>query len=282
MRWGGAGFLLAASLATSAAGAEVHPGDSVPGHPGLTYLDLARQALPSLATNAGANAIEGHLPDPPPRHLGGKRFEGEPPDPVTLGWMQDQRIRAGGQSRMVILADLGPDPDRVQSQTLLLLFDDAPKPRLLDVADVGVDRDTEFDEQHPRLPLGPGDDALVTISEHGEADITYDGRLLLFVRHDRFQLITRVFVINARACNWRQRQSVSFRTKPDPGSPYAAVHVIVRHSLKAVPEAGCGQPGPRTNARSYAALFRWDPKRGRFATSSSELKALDKLNSEGF
>ena len=78
-----------------ASAADVKPGDKVAGHPGLTYLDLVRQAVPSLA-ETDSNDIEGHLPAPAPRHLGGKSFEGDEPDPVTLGWMQDVRIVAGG------------------------------------------------------------------------------------------------------------------------------------------------------------------------------------------
>ena len=261
----------------------VHPLDPVPGHPGVTYLDLVKQAVPSLAQGPGDHgAITGHLPAPPPRHLAGKTFEGDTPDPVTLGWMQDERIVSGGQKRIVILADLGPDPDRAQSQTLLLLFTDDAKPRLLDVADAGIDRDTEFDERTPKLPLGPGDDALVTVSEHGAADISYDGRLVLFARRDRLQLIARVFVINARGCGWRQEQSLTLSTRPDPGRRYAGVDLAVRHRMKRVAEEGCGDQGPAPATGLYEAGYRWDDGLGRFTTSSTALQRLEELNSAGF
>ena len=123
MRWTAALLLLLSAAPASAETSPfLKPTDPVPGHPGLTWLDLVRQAVPSLAKTDDGD-IEGSLKTPPPRHIGGASFEGDPPDPVTLGDIEVKHILAGGQKRMVVMADLGPDPDRVQSQTLLLLFD---------------------------------------------------------------------------------------------------------------------------------------------------------------
>jgi hypothetical protein len=277
MRWIGALWLLALSAAPAAA-ASVKPGDSVPGHPGLTYLDLASEALPSLAANAADNgAIEGRLPDPAPRHLGGKTYDGDPPGPVTLGWMQDLRIVAGGQKRMLILADLGPDPDRAQSQTLLLLFDDGAKPKLLDMADVGVDLDTEFDEAQPTLPLGPGDEAIMTVSEHSDADLSYDGHVLLFVRQDRLQAIATFFLINSNACGWEQRQSVRLSTRPAPGRPYPDIDLRLVHRIQHNADTDCGGTIPKPVSRRFDALYRWNESLGQFTTTSKALKEMEKL-----
>jgi hypothetical protein len=276
-------LLLTLALATPAAAAKVvHPDDAVAGHPGLTYLDLVSREVRGLAPSQGDNGeLQGHLPDPPPRHIGGKSLEGETPDPVTLGFVEDERIVAGGKPRMVILADLGPDPDRAQSQTLLLLFDDGPHPKLLDAVDVGLDKDTELDEQTPKLSLGPGDDALVTISEHSDADISFDGRNLLFVRHDRFEPIASFFVINSQACGWKQVETPSFAMHPDPGQPYASVSVTVRHAIVHVDEDGCGDPIPKTMRRTLTSVYRWSGKLGRFVAAPDGLKHLDKLSGAG-
>jgi hypothetical protein len=51
--------------------------DAVPGHPGVTYLDLLRQAIPDLAMNAADKQVEGHLKSL--RHIWGKQAEGDPP-----------------------------------------------------------------------------------------------------------------------------------------------------------------------------------------------------------
>ncbi|HEX3915729.1 MAG TPA: hypothetical protein VHW60_00205 [Caulobacteraceae bacterium] len=49
-----AAILAGALMALAGSGAEagvVNPGDTVAGHPGETYLDLAKQLVPGLATN---------------------------------------------------------------------------------------------------------------------------------------------------------------------------------------------------------------------------------------
>ena len=279
MRW--AAPVLCLCLAATAAPAlakTVHPNDAVAGHPGLTYLDLARQAVPDLRLDAAAGDVEGQLPTPPPRNLGGKSFEGEEPDPVTLGWMEDKRMVAGGKRRIVILVDLGPDPDRVQSQTLLLLFDDVAKPKLLDVVDVGLDKDTVLNDSEFHVKLGPGDDALITDSEHNDADLTYDGRFLLFVHDNRFQAITDFYVINANNCGWNDRQTPKFVTHPVAGSPYADVDLRITARTVRTDEAANCDNVPKPSTRVYDALFHWNAKAGRYTTTSKGLKALNKLN----
>jgi hypothetical protein len=281
MRW--PALLLSLALVTPAAAAKVvHADDEVAGHPGLTYLNLINRELQNLAPSQGdSGELQGHLPNPPPRHIGGKTYEGETPDPVTLGFIEDQRIVAGGKRRMVILADLGPDPDRAQSQTLLLLFDDGPNPQLLDVVDVGIDKDTEFDEQMPKLPLDRRDDALVTISEHSDADISFDGRNLLFVRHDRFEPIVTFFVINSQSCGWKQVETPSFLVHPDPGRPYPGVSVTVRHAIVHTDDEDCGDPIPKLMHRTLTSVYRWNAKLGRFVAAPDGLKHLDKLSGAG-
>jgi hypothetical protein len=278
MRW--PALALSFALVTPAAAAKVvHADDEIAGHPGLTYLNLVSREVQDLAPSQGdSGELQGHLPNPPPRHIGGKTYEGETPDPVTLGFIEDQRIVAGGKRRMVILADLGPDPDRVQSQTLLLLFDEGPNPQLLDAVDVGLDKDTELDEQTPKLSLGPGDNALVTISEHSDADISFDGRNLILVRHDRFELITSFVVINSRSCGWKQVETPSFVMHPAPGQPYASVSVTVRHAIVHVADDDCGDPIPKLMRRTLTSVYRWSGKLGRFVAAPDGLKHLDKLS----
>ena len=152
-------------------GAILNAGDAVAGHPGLTYLDLVRQLVPDLALNPATNQVEGHL-KAAPRHVTGPNADDEVPDPVVLGFIEDQRIEVGGRKRIAVLADLGSSPDQVAGMSVLMLFDDAAKPRLLDAAGVAVDKDTGFAD-HAQLPLGPGDNALISYSEHDDADLTF-------------------------------------------------------------------------------------------------------------
>jgi hypothetical protein len=285
MRAGKRGLLAVGMALTPMAAAATTPdvhiieaADVVPGHPGVTYLSLIKQAAPNLADTGADHEIEGHL-DKPPRHLAGKSDEGDPPDPVVLGFIDDQRIRAGGKPRIVLMADLGPDPDRAQSMTLLLLFDDAPAPRLLDVVDVGVDKETSFDDQ-PKLPLGPGDDALVTYSEHFNSEQTYSGRLLSQVRGDRFQLIDDIFTLSDRGCGWKRQETPTFTTRP--GRPYATIDVVVRERLVRADE-DCGDAGvPKPYARRYESIYRWDARKGAWTAKPDGLSRLAAINEKRF
>src|SRR5262249_57611791 len=93
--------LVLATLAAAPAIADQAPlkkaGDAVPGHPGFTYADLVRQAVPDLAPSADDRRVEGHFRTPP-RHLAGEKFQGEPWDPAVLGFIEDRRILAGAKN----------------------------------------------------------------------------------------------------------------------------------------------------------------------------------------
>src|SRR5215468_4789974 len=101
--------ILAMVAATSAIAGQdplKNPDDVVPGHPGLTYADLVRQAVPDLGFNGDDHRPEGHFRTPP-RHLAGEVFQGEPSEPAVLGFIEDKRIRVGGKKRIALLAELG-------------------------------------------------------------------------------------------------------------------------------------------------------------------------------
>src|SRR5262249_61210949 len=91
--------LVLATLAAAPAIADQAPlkkaGDAVPGHPGLTYADLVRQAVPDLGPSADDRRVEGHFRTPP-RHLAGKEFQGEPSEPAVLGFIKDRAHLGGG------------------------------------------------------------------------------------------------------------------------------------------------------------------------------------------
>ncbi|HEX3406000.1 MAG TPA: hypothetical protein VHS81_02085, partial [Caulobacteraceae bacterium] len=139
--------MLAASPAFAGEDGLMDAGDAVPGHPGMTYADLVRQAVPDLALNNDDHQVEGHFKSPP-RHLAGEDEQGDPSEPAVLSSIEDKRILVGGKKRIVLLADLGGKEGRVEGLALLMLFDDTgSSPKLLDAADVGIDKDTAFADQ---------------------------------------------------------------------------------------------------------------------------------------
>ena len=141
-------LVLAGVLATLAAAPAIadqtllkNADDIVSGHPGLTYGDLVRQAIPNLGLNADGHrskATSGHR-----RATWPAKSSGEPSEPAVLGSIEDKRILVGGKKRIALLADLGGKESRIEGLALLMLFDDeGTTPKLLDAADVGIDKDT--------------------------------------------------------------------------------------------------------------------------------------------
>jgi hypothetical protein len=276
-------FSLAASLALlllgagpCAQGAILQAGDAVAGHPGLTYLDLVRRLVPDLALNPSTHQIEGRLKTGP-RHVLGKDVDNELPDPVVLGFIEDQRIEVGGRKRIAVLADLGSSPEQVAGMSVLLLFDDAAKPRLLDAASVAVDKDTSFAD-HAQLPLAPGDDALISYSEHDDADLTFGHYLLITPFGDHLRLAQQIDTASERACGWSNIEETTFSTNPDPGRRYRRIDVAVSSVFKH-PPGDCGSEViPKGRSAVYRASFRWNAAAERFETRSDGLKRLDALN----
>jgi hypothetical protein len=246
---------------------DIHNGtDAVPGHPGMTYIDLIKQVVPDLAMNSEDNAFEGHLAANP-RHVAGPGEHGDPPDSVTLGFVEERRIRVGGKPRIAVLADLGPKEGEVAGLALLMLFTDTPQPKLLDDADVGMDKDSVIAE-HAVLPLGPGDDALVTYSEHDDADLTMGGYVLISPIGDHLKLVQFMQLTSVVACGWTDVERTKFSTAPDPGRAYRKILVRVASRFRHT-DPSCGASDvPKAHSIALSAAYRWDAAAHRFETTS--------------
>lgn len=259
-----------------------HAGDAVPGHPGLTYQDLVRQAVPDLEGSADGTSVEGHFRRPP-RHLGGKDFEGDPSDPAVLGMIEDRRILVGGKKRLVLLADLGGKEGRVEGLALLMLFDDTgAKPRLLDAADVGLDKENGFADQSA-LPLGPGDTALVTYGDHSDSDITLSGYMIVSTVGDRLAMVDWFRVYSEGLCSWQGSEDPHFTTAPDPGRPYRQIVATVKAAFTHTGADGCtDEQLPKAGTRVYRGEWRWSAAKRRFEAVGRALDGLDALNDKIF
>ena len=259
----------------------VKPTDAAPDHPGMTYLDLVRLAVPGLAMNAADHQIEGRLAATP-RHLAGKDFEAAPPDPVVLGFMPARALLVGGTRRLLVFADLGAPPDSVASTALLMLFDDGPTPRLLDAADVSLDQDSEFADA-PLLQLGPGDQAVVTYGEHDDADLTMGGYMIVSAIGNRLRMVGKVAVTSEKLCSWTGVETPTFTTAPDPGRPYRRIELTLKAVFTHAHEEGCNdEKHPKAGVLTFRARYRWDPGRRVYVAASSDLKALEALNQLDF
>jgi hypothetical protein len=282
-------LVLACVLATRAAAPAIadqdrlkHASDAVPGHPGLTYADLVRQAVPDLALNASGNRVEGHF-RMPPRHLAGEEFRGEPSDPAVLGFIEDKRILVGGKKRIALLADLGSKEPRIEGLALLMLFDDEGRaPKLLDAADVGIDRDTVFARQAV-LPLGPGDSALVTWSDHNSAGLTMGGYMIVSPVGDRLAMVAELLLTSEILCSWKAIETARFATAPDPGGRLHRIEATVTATISHTGQEGCNdERHPAAATHVFQGAWRWTPASRRFEPAASTLDGLKALNKQLF
>jgi hypothetical protein len=273
----GAVAALALGGVACAGAADVH--DAVAGHPGVTYLALLRQAIPDLADYPDAKDAEGSLKRV--RHLAGKGFTGQPPDPVAITAVEDVRFRSGGRPRIAILANLGPSAGSSLSSTLLAVFDDAPRPRLLDVADVGLDIDTGFDVR-PTFALGPGDDALVTHSWHANSNQTFGRRLLAILRGDALQPIGIVDTFEDHACGWVRTEEPTFTARPGAGHALPRIDVAVVEAMEPNDEDCAGAKPPKAYQRTWRGGWRWSATTGAYHPAPGDLDRLDKRNASRF
>jgi hypothetical protein len=272
--------LVLSGPALAAPSTVVNPGDAVPGHPGMTYVDLVRLAIPGLAMNAADNQLEGHFTTPP-RHLAADYDNGSP-DPAVLGFMQARPILVGGKRRLLLFADLGSPPDIVDGMALLMLFDDGPKPRLLDAADVGLDKDSEFADT-PLLKLGPGDEAVVTYSEHDDADLTMGGYMIVSPLGDRLRMVGKIAITSEKLCSWTGIETPTFTTAPDPGRPYRRIVLTMKAVFTHTEEDGCtDEKHPKAGVLTFRAVYRWNAAAKRFEAATSDLKGLAALNDKMF
>jgi hypothetical protein len=266
-------------LSASAFADSVRPHDAVAGHSGLTYLDLMRLVVADLDAAQTQEEAKGRQ-IAPYRHVEGQEAKTSPAGPVWLNYINPLEIHADGVPRLAVLADLGPSDGDLAEFTLLALFDVAAEPKLLDVVEVGRDREADFANK-PTLPLGHGSDLILVDSGHSDADISFDSEEILFVRGDRLQFVAALPIFaNNDNCKFQLKPDRTVTTSPDPGSPYRQISAVVSEQLSLKlgwATANCDeQKPPRPFVRSFHATYRWDARRQNFVTGSKDLERLSK------
>jgi hypothetical protein len=245
-------------------------GSTVPGHENTTYLDLARMVIPDLAADKDG-FYRGSMPIEM-RHIEGGDSGGSPPETSGFSDAGVLQIRAGGKERLAMLFDLGSSSDSAEGFAVLALYDLAGKPRLLDVVNVAVDRSTYFRDPG-KLPIGPGDDVIITLSTHFNSNQGYVGTPLILVRDDRFELIDVIHTFDEILCAYKRTQELAFQTVAD-GQPYAAIKATVTDTT--VPNGeNCDDAAPDASPRDISVTYHWDG-----AAYVRDSDALDKLAGE--
>lgn len=256
----------------------VKPSDPVPGHSGLTYFDLMKMVVTDLdPASAGDEAAAHQIVDY--RHIEGKGAKTIPEGAVGIESLEPLAIHTDGESRLVLMADLGPSDEAVAEFVLLALFDIGGKPKLLDVVEVGTDRLTGFSDK-PRLPLGHGTDLIVVDSDHFNSDEDFVNTELIYVRNDRFRLAEALYTYNSKSCTYQLTEWPAIKTLADRGRRYRRIVLTVPEKVALQPDfADCGdEKAPRPFVRTFRAAYRWNPHRRTFVAASGNLDELGKVN----
>ena len=250
-------------------------GAAIPGHAGLTYFALMKRVVTDLVPGGKDGAV-GHQVIAF-RHIDGKDAKGDPPETITLPSVDVMNI-PGDDDRIILLADLGRSEGFVANAQLLALFALAPAPRLLDVVEVVTDRLTGFLDQKPMM-LAPRTPLILVYNSHSNSDQSYENTKMIFIRGDRFQQIDDVFALGDAGCSYRRTQEASFAALPVPGR-YNAFRVSVEERVALTGE-DCGEEKPpRPHVARYEAIYRWDERREKFTTQSTQLDRLAKQNAK--
>jgi len=251
--------------------------DVVPGHPALTWGTALKLLLPDA--HAGADgSIEATQIATARRLDGDDKVAADGPFHAT--WLSARDVVEGGRQRLLIFVEVDQSLSGTPGSALLALIDPAPRPRLLDLLDVGNDRENYLESGAP-LKIGPGSDLILVSSAHLDAGEDYLIREALFVDGDRFGLVASVFIQSLNMCGYDRTQAVDFAVQPERGAEFGSLQVAVTEHATRTAEECDPPPSQAAGVKTWRATFRWDRAKRKFATTSHELDALSKHNDEG-
>ncbi|TIU81770.1 MAG: hypothetical protein E5W03_16845, partial [Mesorhizobium sp.] len=169
--------------------------------------------------------------------------------------------------------------DSAEGFAVLALYDLTGKPKLLDAVNVGTDQSTYFRDPG-KLAIGPGDDALITMSTHFNSNQGYVGTILILVRNDRFEPIDQINTFDENVCAYKRTQDLSFQTRGGE-KPYAAIKVTVTDATKPSGES-CEEPAPKAVLHDISVTYRWNKKTSRYVADADAFKRLSAENEKRF
>ncbi|RUX33913.1 hypothetical protein EOA23_04620 [Mesorhizobium sp. M2A.F.Ca.ET.042.01.1.1] len=250
---------------------------TIPGHQNVTYFELAKMIVPDLA--AGDDGFyKGSAPIEMRDILGGNDG-GSPPETINLPNAAVLAIKAGGKERLAMLLDLGQAQDSAEGFAVLALYDLTGKPKLLDAVNVGTDQSTYFRDPG-KLAIGPGNDALITMSTHFNSNQGYVSTILILVRNDRFEPIDQINTFDENVCAYKRTQDLSFQTRGSE-KPYAAIRVTVTDATNPSGES-CEEPAPKAVSHDVSVTYHWNKKTSRYVADSDAFKRLSAENEKRF
>ena len=270
-----AALLLALAPAARAADDLSNP---VAGHPGFTQFDLLKLVVTDLAHDADGSV--GGKTVVPFVHLEGKDALVDLPDPLKVVSIEVVPM-PGDPSREIMLADFGQSEGFVADGELMMLFSLDPKPRLLDVVQVGSDRFVAWVK--PVEMLAKDAPLLVIESEHDNSNQAYLSTAMATVRGDKFIWIDSIFTFNEHYCGWQRMQTPAIKPHPVKGSAYAAIDVRAVEETSRIEGDECGDDKiPKPSKRVFDTLYVWNLAKKTFTPNNKSIETLSKEDQKRF
>lgn len=250
----------------------------VPGKPGLTYLDLARQVAPDLAPYE--NGYQGHKVMEL-RHIGGSDMEGFPPENFYLHDVAALAVRSGGHDRLALLLDVGNDSDIPDGFAILALFDLSGEARLIDAANIAYDRSNYFRDP-TTMAVADGTDVIATMSIHFNSSQSYIVTPVILIRNDRLELVDAITTFDDAHCNYTRNQTLDLKPVPAKDNAFAAIAATVTEIVKPSDQTCEDEDTAAAATRTFTVNYNWNAAASRYEPDSDAFEKLRAENEERY
>jgi hypothetical protein len=248
----------------------------VPGHAGISFLDLLRQVMPDLAANETiATGRRTH----PFRHIV-EGYGGEPPDRIAIASLQVATFIVANAPRIAILAPIGTVETTVEQPVLLAVFEGGDRPTLIDAVDVGMDRDTSFGV--PALVnISPGDQALLIRSSHFNSSESFETTAFIMLQGNTLELVDTFSTYGIRTCGEQMTQTlVLAEQKPSDADAYSEILATIEEA-SIVTQGGCNdETSVAPLSENASTVYRWNPGQRNFFATSDNLERFEARTAE--
>jgi hypothetical protein len=269
-------------LATSQAFAQAAPSPlPTPGDVGAggkTYAQLITMAFPGTREDDGRLVVDADVTVP---HIEGDSFTVTAPAPVEVGHFHPISLVMNGQPQLALMIGLDAGSDSLGPISALALFDIAGAPRLVDVVDIGFDRQSGF-AVPPTLKVGAGHELMLAHNSHGNTGQYYSAITLIDLEDGALTMIDQVMTLSDMGCQGSRTQYVDYQALMPENPGRGDFTVSVRDEI-APPEEPCEGVEPYAPGEtSYAVTYRWDAAAGHYAAEGDGWAALNELNSQRY
>ncbi|MGD0186423.1 MAG: hypothetical protein ABSC25_14395 [Roseiarcus sp.] len=271
------GLLGGASAARAAAAVDPSAATlqaAIPGHSGLRWGEAVKTFLTDAHATSDDSVEASAVADF--RHIDGDDAYADPPRTIHVTSLSARDVVEHGKPRLLVLAEIEP-PEGALGMAFLALIDPTPKPRLLDLVDVAVDRDTNFDDT-VHIKIARDSDLIVTYSAHLDAGEDADNSEIIYVRGDRLAKLAEVPTQSLSACRYDATQTQALAIVPDPRAEFDSLRITVSERVKHTKGDCGGETIPKAGLTTWRTVYRWDPGRNAFTPLSKDLEALQKHN----